>query len=151
MSRKERGFNMWIEKAGRIFAPALFLLNLPVALARVPGKIANQAEAVAHVWCQSYPKWQVGRPKKCCKCLLVAESHIGLQTDLTKKRRKEEYWQHWVIISTGTIGAMMVWVMRVHSKTAAVIDDSFSFKQMTQKKCFCTQVCAYRQILPAQE
>jgi hypothetical protein len=37
MSRKERGFKMGIGKAGSILAPALFVLNLPVALA---GKIA---------------------------------------------------------------------------------------------------------------
>jgi hypothetical protein len=43
---------MGIGKAGRVLAPASFVLNLPVALARAPGKIANQAEAVAHVWCQ---------------------------------------------------------------------------------------------------
>jgi hypothetical protein len=52
MSRNERGFKMGIEQAGRILAPVLFLLNLPVALARAPGKIANQPEAVAHAWCQ---------------------------------------------------------------------------------------------------
>ena len=39
MSRKERGFKMEIGKAGNIFAPALFVLNLPVALAKAPGKI----------------------------------------------------------------------------------------------------------------
>ncbi len=31
---------MGIGKTGSILAPALFVLNLPVALARVPGKIA---------------------------------------------------------------------------------------------------------------
>ncbi len=40
MSRKERGFKMVIGKAARVFAPALFVLNLPVALARAPEKIA---------------------------------------------------------------------------------------------------------------
>ncbi len=40
MSRKERGFKMGIGKAGSILAPALFVLSLPVALARAPGKIA---------------------------------------------------------------------------------------------------------------
>jgi hypothetical protein len=40
MSRKERGFKMGIGKAGSILAPALFVLNLPVPLAIVPGKIA---------------------------------------------------------------------------------------------------------------
>ncbi len=40
MSRKERGFKIGIGKAGRVLAPALFVLYLPVALARVPGKIA---------------------------------------------------------------------------------------------------------------
>jgi hypothetical protein len=39
MSRKESGFKMGIEKAGKILAPALFILNLPVALARLPGQI----------------------------------------------------------------------------------------------------------------
>ena len=40
MSRKEKGFKMGIGKAESILAPALFVLNLPVALARAPGKIA---------------------------------------------------------------------------------------------------------------
>jgi hypothetical protein len=41
MSRKERGFKMGIGKAGSILAPGvLFVLILPVALARAPGKIA---------------------------------------------------------------------------------------------------------------
>jgi hypothetical protein len=39
LSRKERGFKMVIGKAGSILAPALFVLNLPVALTRAPGKI----------------------------------------------------------------------------------------------------------------
>jgi hypothetical protein len=64
MSRKERGLKMGIGKAGRIFAPALFVLNLPVALARVPGKISNQAEAVVHGWCKPDTKWQLQRPKE---------------------------------------------------------------------------------------
>jgi hypothetical protein len=41
MSRKERGFKTGIGKAGSILAPPLFICNLPVALARAPGKIAN--------------------------------------------------------------------------------------------------------------
>ncbi len=40
MNRKKRRFKMRIGKAGSILAPALFVLNLPVALARAPGKIA---------------------------------------------------------------------------------------------------------------
>jgi hypothetical protein len=40
MSRKEEGILDGIGKVGSILAPALFVLNLPVALARVPGKIA---------------------------------------------------------------------------------------------------------------
>jgi hypothetical protein len=40
MSRKDRGLKMGIGKAGSILAPTLFVLNLPVALARAPGKIA---------------------------------------------------------------------------------------------------------------
>ena len=40
MSRKERGFKMGIEKTGTILAPSLFVLNLPVALARASGRIA---------------------------------------------------------------------------------------------------------------
>jgi hypothetical protein len=40
MSRKERGFKIGIGKAESILAPTLFVLNLPVALARGPGKIA---------------------------------------------------------------------------------------------------------------
>jgi hypothetical protein len=39
MSRKQKGFKMGMGKAGSILAPALFVLNLPVALARAPGKI----------------------------------------------------------------------------------------------------------------
>jgi hypothetical protein len=39
MSRKERAFKMGIEKVGVIFTPALFILNLPEALARASGKI----------------------------------------------------------------------------------------------------------------
>ncbi len=39
MSRK-RGVKMGMKVAGSILAPALFVLNLPVALARAPGKIA---------------------------------------------------------------------------------------------------------------
>ncbi len=31
---------MGIGKGGSIFAPAIFVINLPVALARAPGKIA---------------------------------------------------------------------------------------------------------------
>ncbi len=55
---------MEIGKAGSILAPTLFVLNLPVALASAPGKIANQAEAVAHAWCQPDTKWQVQKPKE---------------------------------------------------------------------------------------
>jgi hypothetical protein len=40
MSSKERGFKTGIGKAGSILAPALIVLNLPVAQARTPGKIA---------------------------------------------------------------------------------------------------------------
>jgi hypothetical protein len=39
MSKKERGFKMGIGKRGSILAPTLFILNLPIALARVPDKI----------------------------------------------------------------------------------------------------------------
>jgi hypothetical protein len=42
MSRKESGFKKGIGMGGRILAPTLFVLNLPVALARVPGKIARR-------------------------------------------------------------------------------------------------------------
>jgi hypothetical protein len=42
MSRKERGFKMGIGKVGSILAPTLFILNLPVALARAPEKIATR-------------------------------------------------------------------------------------------------------------
>ncbi len=58
------GFKMGIENAGRILTPTLFILNLPVALARAPGKIAKKAEAVAHAWCWPDTKWQVQRPKE---------------------------------------------------------------------------------------
>jgi hypothetical protein len=64
MSRKGRGLKMGIGKARRIFAPTLFVFNLPVALARAPGKISNQAEAVAHGWCKPDTKWQIQRPKE---------------------------------------------------------------------------------------
>jgi hypothetical protein len=40
MSRKKWGFKMEIGKAGSILAPALFVFNLPVALARASGRIA---------------------------------------------------------------------------------------------------------------
>ncbi len=40
MNKKERGFKMEIRKVGSILAPTLFVLNLPVALTRAPGKIA---------------------------------------------------------------------------------------------------------------
>jgi hypothetical protein len=43
MSRKERGFKMGIGKAGSMLTPALFVLNLPVALARAPGEIAYRS------------------------------------------------------------------------------------------------------------
>ncbi len=39
-SRNKRGFKMGIGNVGGILASALFVLNLPVALARAPGKIA---------------------------------------------------------------------------------------------------------------
>ncbi len=81
---------MGIGKVGSILAPALFVLNLPVALARVPGNITNQAEAVAQVWCQPDTNGRYKDPKKCRKCLLVAESHIGVQTDLTKKEKEKK-------------------------------------------------------------
>jgi hypothetical protein len=41
MNRKEWGFKMGIGKAGSILAPVLFILNLLVALARVPGNNNN--------------------------------------------------------------------------------------------------------------
>ncbi len=77
---------MRIGKLGSILVPALFVLNLPVALARAPGKITNQAEAVAHAWCQPDTNGRYKNPKTCRKSLLVAESQIGVQTDLTKKK-----------------------------------------------------------------
>jgi hypothetical protein len=40
MSRKERGFKIGTGKAGCILVPTIFVLILPVALARAPGKIA---------------------------------------------------------------------------------------------------------------
>ncbi len=47
------GFKMGIGKAGSILAPALLILNLPVALARAPGKISfgsqGRAEDIACV------------------------------------------------------------------------------------------------------
>ncbi len=39
MNSKERGFQMGIRKVGSILVPVLFVLNLPVVLARAPGKI----------------------------------------------------------------------------------------------------------------
>jgi hypothetical protein len=65
---------MGIGKAGSISAPALFVFNLPVALARAPGKKRHKAEAVAHTRVVSARhKWQVRRPKEvsqvssCCR------------------------------------------------------------------------------------
>ena len=53
MMGKERGFKMGIGKVGSILAPALFVLDLSVALARAPGKIAygsgGRAEDFAYV------------------------------------------------------------------------------------------------------
>ncbi len=83
---------MGIEKAESILAPSLFILNLPVALAREPGKIANWEKVVAHAWCQpdTNGRYKDEDPKKCHKCLLVAESHIGVQTDLSKKEKRKK-------------------------------------------------------------
>ena len=38
--------------AGWVYAPAFFVLKLPVALTRAPGKIAINAKTGAHKWCQ---------------------------------------------------------------------------------------------------
>jgi hypothetical protein len=50
---------MGIGKVGCILAPTLFILNLPVALARVLGKIASSTCVVS-----ARHKWQVQRPKE---------------------------------------------------------------------------------------
>jgi hypothetical protein len=81
---------MGIGKVGRILAPALFVLDLPVALASAPGNIANQAEAVAHTQCQPDTKWQLQRPKE---VLQVSSScripYVCIQT--SQKKKKEEH------------------------------------------------------------
>jgi hypothetical protein len=43
MSKKEKRFKMGIGNVGGILASALFFLNLPVALARAPGKITYES------------------------------------------------------------------------------------------------------------
>jgi hypothetical protein len=88
MSRKERGFKMGIEKVGRIFAPTLFILNHPVALARLPGKIAIQAEAVAHAWCQPDTKWQVQRPTEVLQVSSSCTFPYRCANRLSKKKEK---------------------------------------------------------------
>ncbi len=79
---------MGIGKAGSIFAPALFVLNIPVALARLPGKIANQAEAVAHAWCQPDTKWQVQRPKEVLQVSSSCRIPYRCANRLNKKKKK---------------------------------------------------------------
>ncbi len=50
-----------------VYALAFFILKLPVALARAPGKIAIKAKARAHEWCQPDTKrWYKDLGKKCC-------------------------------------------------------------------------------------
>ncbi len=40
MSRKKGGVKMGMEMGGSILTPTLFVLKLPVSLARTPGKVA---------------------------------------------------------------------------------------------------------------
>ncbi len=75
---------------GRILAPALFVLNLPVALARAPGKNANQAEAVVHTWCQPNTKWQVQRPKEVSQVSSSCRIPYRCANRFSKKKKKEE-------------------------------------------------------------
>jgi hypothetical protein len=79
---------MGIGKAGRILSPSLFVLNLPVALARAPCKIANQAEAVAHAWCQPDTKWQVRRPKEVSQVSSSCKIQYRCANRLNKREKK---------------------------------------------------------------
>jgi hypothetical protein len=51
MSRKEKGFKMGIGKVGRILAPTLFVLNLPVALANCLEKLPMGVDGVEDFAC----------------------------------------------------------------------------------------------------
>jgi hypothetical protein len=84
---------MGIGKAGRMLSPALFVLNLPVAWARAPGKITNQAEAVEHVWCQPDTNWQVRRPKEVLQVSTSCRIPYRCANRLNKKKKKKEYLQ----------------------------------------------------------
>jgi hypothetical protein len=53
---------MGIEKAGQILAPILFILNLPVALDRVPGKNCQSGKVCSTCVVSARHKWQVQRP-----------------------------------------------------------------------------------------
>jgi hypothetical protein len=75
---------MGIEKAGRILAPALFILNL------APGKITNQAEAVAHAWCQPETKWQVQRPKEVLQVSSSYRIPYRCANRLSKKEKEKK-------------------------------------------------------------
>jgi hypothetical protein len=58
---------MGIRKAGRILAPALFILNLSVALARAPGKITFGSEGrVEDFACMDVVQWNDGRVRVSC-------------------------------------------------------------------------------------
>ncbi len=62
--------------------PVLFVLKLPVALARMPGKNCHKAEAAAHVWCQPDTKWQVQRPNNVLQVSSSCRnSTLGVQID----------------------------------------------------------------------
>ncbi len=78
---------MGIGQVGRILAPTLFVLNLPVALARRPGKIAYLAEAVAHEWCQQNTKWQVQRPEEVLQVSSSCRIPYRCANRLDKKRK----------------------------------------------------------------
>ncbi len=71
---------MGMEMAGNNFAPALYVLKLPVALAGAPGKIAIR-QRLPCVGCYPDTK-KAGKKtkKKCLECLLVVESYVSVQT-----------------------------------------------------------------------
>ncbi len=90
LSRKERGFKMVIGKAGSILAPALFVLNLPVALTRAPGKIIIR-QRLQHMCGISHTQMAGTKTQRSVSSVFqLQKSHIGVQTDLAKKRKRKK-------------------------------------------------------------
>ncbi len=56
---------MGIGKAGSILAPTLFVLNLPVALARAPGKIADGRGGRVEDFCL-HGRWSMQQQQSRC-------------------------------------------------------------------------------------